>query len=76
MTTMTMQVGIHIVLTFGVHPKVMDDFNNWTEMDKSIWSTEPVGIRECGLDTTRPHPVKQEDVSGKRFWPPSSQGNH
>ena len=56
------ELGVRVAQTFGVHPKVMDVPINWEEMDTLFWSAECVGIGECGLDRTRPHPEQQRQV--------------
>ena len=55
-------LGVRVALTFGVHPKVVDVPINWEEMDTLFWSAECVGIGECGLDRTPPHPEHQRQV--------------
>ena len=45
-----------------LHPKIVDVPINWEEMDTLFWSAECVGIGECGLDRTRPHPEQQRQV--------------
>ena len=56
------ELGVQVALTFGVHPKVVDVHVNWEEMDRLVWSAECVGIGECGMDKTRLHLAKQQEV--------------
>ena len=70
------ELGVQVALAFGVHPKVVDVHVNWEEMDRLFWSAECVGIGECGLDRTCPHPAKQQEVfkrqilAAKLKWKP------
>ena len=61
------ELGVQMVLTFGVHPKVVDVPVNWEKMDRLFRSMERVGIGECGLDRTRLHPAKQQEVSKRQI---------
>ena len=58
----SVDLGVRMVLTFGVHPPVSVDWGDWNGLQQMVSSQECMAVGECSLEHIRPGRQQQRKV--------------